>query len=139
MAFDNPQDETVRSILTETKTIAIVGLSDNKARDSYQVANYLQQHGYHIIPVNPNVDQVLGERAFSNLSEISERVDVIDIFRRSDALADVIRDARHLPTAVIWAQLGVFDEEAANMAKEDGRTMIMDRCIKIEHRRLIPS
>lgn len=137
MTFSNPSDEVIRRILGEAKTIAVVGLSNNESRDSYQVAKYLQQHGYRIIPINPNVSHVLGEPSQSSLTDISEDVDIIDIFRRSDALPDIVEDALKLTTPVIWAQLGVVDDKAADRAEQHAKTVIMDRCIKIEHHRLM--
>lgn len=135
--FHNPSDETIVDILQRAKTIAIVGLSDNPSRDSYHVAKYLQQHGYRIIPVNPKVDTVLGEAAVPSLDQLEEAVDIIDVFRRSDALPELVASALPLATEVIWGQLGVSHEAAAQTAMDAGKTMIMDRCIKIEHARLL--
>jgi uncharacterized protein len=135
--FQNPNDETLKKILESTRTIAMVGLSDNPSRDSYHVAQYLQQHGYRVIPVNPAVDEVLGEKAVATLSDLDEPVDLIDVFRRSDAVKEIVQSSLDISAPVIWTQLGVADEKAANLATEHGKAMIMDKCIKIEHARLI--
>ncbi|MCL6517516.1 CoA-binding protein [Alicyclobacillus sp.] len=131
--FQNPGPEQMRRILKEARTIAVVGLSDNPARDSYQVAQHLQRHGYRIIPVNPNVDVVLGEKAVAKLTDIREPVDIVDVFRRSEALKGVVEEALQMDAPVIWAQEGVYDEEAAALAEAHGRTMVMDRCIAVMH------
>lgn len=137
MPFGNPKDETIRKVLDEAKTIAIVGLSGNPERASYEVGHYLKKQGYRVIPINPNVDEVFGEPAIASLEVLTEPVDIIDVFRRSDALATVVQTALSLSAPVIWAQLGVFDERAAEIAEQGGKTIIMDRCIKIDHHRLI--
>ncbi len=131
--FENPSPEEIASILKSAKTIAVIGLSDQPDRESYAVAQEMQSRGYRIIPVNPNITSVLGETAYKNLQEISVPYDIINIFRRSEALPDIVREA--LPTAckVIWAQQGIYSEEAAEMAIKAGKTMIMDRCIMVMH------
>ncbi|WP_419670165.1 CoA-binding protein [Alicyclobacillus macrosporangiidus] len=120
-------------ILKEAKTIAVVGLSDNPARDSYAVAQQMQRRGYRIIPVNPNVTEVLGEKAVAKLPDIREPVDIVNVFRRSDALKAVVEEAIEIDAPVIWAQEGVYDEEAAALAQAHGKTIIMDRCIAVMH------
>lgn len=135
--FENPTDETLRHVLSTAKTIAIVGLSDKPHRDSYEVASYLQRAGYRIIPVNPAIKEVLGEPSVTSLDDLATDVDIINVFRRSDALLDLVHDASKLSAPVIWAQLGVEDETAAQEAQSAGKTVVMDRCIKIEHHRLM--
>ncbi|WAH35568.1 CoA-binding protein [Alicyclobacillus dauci] len=137
--FQNPNDETIAKILEDAKTIAVVGLSDKPERDSYRVAEYLQRHGYRIIPVNPSIDTVLGQKSVPSLRDLDDPVDIIDVFRRSDALPAVVDESLTLSAPVIWAQLGIINEDAAQTATENGKTMIMDRCIKIEHSRLLRS
>jgi len=129
-------DNEIESILTSSKTIAVVGLSDKPDRDSYRVAAYLQSHGYRIIPVNPAVQTVLGERSYASVSEIPEKVDVVDIFRKPEAVGPVVEDAISAGAKVIWMQLGVVNEPAAEVARAAGLRVIMDRCMKVEHQRL---
>ncbi|KPV45288.1 CoA-binding protein [Alicyclobacillus ferrooxydans] len=135
--FQNPSNEKLKDILQSAKSIAVVGLSNNKSRDSYAVAEELQKLGYRIIPVNPNLTEVLGEKCYPSISDIAEPVDIIDVFRKSDALPDVVREAAKTSTPVIWAQLGVYNEEAARIAEAANKTLVMDLCIKVMHRRLI--
>lgn len=131
--FQNPSDEVITDILKRSRTIAVVGLSDNPERDSYAVAREMQKHGYRIIPVNPKLDEILGEKCYAKLSDIPEPVDIVDIFRKSEALKSVVEEAVKLSAPVIWAQEGVYDEAAADIAKAHGKTMVMDRCIKVMH------
>lgn len=131
--FQNPGPEEMARILKEAKTIAVVGLSDNPARDSYAVAQQMQRRGYRIIPVNPNVTEVLGEKSVAKLSEIRKPVDIVNVFRRSDALKAVVEEAIEIDAPVIWAQEGVYDEDAAALAQAHGKTIIMDRCIAVMH------
>lgn len=135
--FNNPSDETIAKILTHARTIAVVGLSDNLTRASYQVTKYLQTNGYQIIPVNPHADEILGEKAIPSLQDVDDPVDIINVFRRSEALPEIIEASLTLSAPVIWAQLGIYNEAAAVIGLEHGKTVIMDRCIKIEHARLI--
>ncbi|MCL6637229.1 MAG: CoA-binding protein [Alicyclobacillus sp.] len=129
--FTNPSGPELGDILRRSKTIAVVGLSDNPDRDSYRVAQQLQRHGYKIIPVNPHLQEVLGERAVARLTDIHEPVDIVNVFRRSDALKGVVEEALQIDAPVIWAQEGVYDEAAAELAQANGRTMVMDRCIAV--------
>ncbi|GMA61882.1 CoA-binding protein [Alicyclobacillus fastidiosus] len=135
--FENPTDEVIEKILSSASTIAVVGLSDQPNRPSYGVAHYLQQHGYKIIPVNPNAKEVLGVRSVPSLSALDDAVDIIDVFRNSAALEGVVQESLGLSAPVIWAQLGVHDEAAAQLAQSHGKTIIMDKCIKVEHARLV--
>ena len=135
--FQNPSNEKLKDILQAAKSIAVVGLSNNKSRDSYAVAEELQKLGYRIIPVNPNLTEVLGEKCYPSISDIPEPVDIIDVFRKSDELPTVVREAAKTSAPVIWAQLGVFNEEAARIAEAANKTLVMDLCIKVTHRRLI--
>lgn len=133
--FKNPSNEALCDILKEAKTIAVVGLSDNPARESYGVAREMQRRGYRIIPVNPGVQSVLNEKAYPSLADVEEPIDIINVFRRSDALKDVVLEAVETSAPVIWAQLGVYDEEASQIAASSGKTMVMDACIKVVHSR----
>jgi predicted CoA-binding protein len=133
--------EEINSILESYRTVAVVGLSSNPDKASYRVANYLQSVGYHIIPVNPFVDQVLGEKSYKSLLDVPETIEIVDIFRPSDAVPAIVEDAIQLKNRagspkVIWMQLGIVNEEAARRAKEAGFTVVMDRCMMREYKRL---
>lgn len=129
-------DNELKEILEKAKTIAIVGLSDNPDRESYGVASYLLDHGYHIIPVNPYVGEVLGRRSYPSLRLIPDAIDIVDVFRRPDAVPSVVEDAIAMGAKVVWMQLGVVNEEAAERARRAGLKVIMNRCTKQEHARL---
>ncbi|HKX27046.1 MAG TPA: CoA-binding protein [Blastocatellia bacterium] len=127
--------EAIRRILADCHVIAVVGLSANPSRPSYGVARYLQQHGYRIIPVNPNETEVLGERSYPSLAEIPERVDLVDIFRRSEEAGAHVDEAIRLGAQAVWLQEGVIDQAAAERALQAGLRVVMDRCILKEHLR----
>ncbi|MDQ7849287.1 MAG: CoA-binding protein [Armatimonadota bacterium] len=128
--------EDVQQILKQARTIAVVGLSDRPHRDSYQVAAYLQQQGYRIIPVNPRVKEVLGEKAYPNLREVPEPVDVVQIFRRSEEVPPVVEDAIAIGARVVWMQSGIVNEEAAARAAAAGLRVVMNACMRSAHRTL---
>ncbi|GLY12131.1 CoA-binding protein [Bacillus badius] len=129
----NPTREEMGKLLKKAKTIAVVGLSDNPERTSYMVSEAMQRAGYKIIPVNPAIDEVLGERAVASLKEIQEPVDIVNVFRRSEFLPEIAKEFAEIDSEIFWAQLGVANEEAYQFLKEKGKTVIMDRCIKVEH------
>src|SRR5262245_44871552 len=131
MAINSP--ESIKKILDECRTIAVVGLSSNPIRPSYGVARYMQQQGYRIIPINPNESEVLGEKAFASLAEIPEKFDLVDIFRRSEEAGADVDEAIRLGAKGVWMQEGVVDEMAANRALQAGLLVVMDRCILKEH------
>ena len=131
----NATSDEVRDILKTARTIAVVGLSDKPDRDSHHVAAYLQQHGYRIIPVNPNAQEILGERCYPSLREIPVPVELVDIFRRADAVPAIVEEALAIGAKVVWMQLGVINEQAATRAKAAGLQVVMDACVKIEHAR----
>jgi len=133
MAIVNPSREEIGAILNKAKRIAVVGLSDNPAKASYQVSEVMQNAGYEIIPVNPGVDVVLGVKAVSSLKDIKGHVDIVNVFRRSEQLFDVAKEFDEIDAEVFWAQLGLANEEAYQFLKEKGHSVIMDRCIKIEY------
>lgn len=123
----------IKQILDECRVIAVVGLSSNQNRPSYGVARYLQQKGYRIIPVNPNEATVLGEKAYPALAEVPEKIDLVDIFRRSEEAGSHVDDAIRLNVKAVWLQEGVIDHFAARRALEAGLMVVMDRCILKEH------
>ena len=131
--------DTLRRLLLASKTIAIVGLSADTQRPSHGVARYLQSHGYRIVPVNPRVTDVLGEPCFARLEDIPFAVDVVNVFRRPDDVAPIARSAVAIGARCLWQQLGVASAEADAIARAGGLLSVMDRCIKIDHRRLLPS
>ncbi|HDR6999756.1 CoA-binding protein [Bacillus cereus] len=133
MTIENPTRTEIGEVLKKSKTIAVVGLSDKPERTSYMVSKAMQDAGYRIIPVNPTVDEVLGEKAVSSLKDIKEHVDIVNVFRRSEFLMDVAKEFAEIDADVFWAQLGVQDEDTYKFLKEKDYTVIMDRCIKVEH------
>ena len=130
--------KTVRDILEKSKVIAVVGLSPKPERDSHEVAKYLQDQGYRIVPVNPRADTILGEKSYPDLASIPEKVDVVDIFRRSDDVPPVVDQAIDIGAKAVWMQLGIVNEVAAAKAREAGLGVVMDRCMLVEHRNLVP-
>ncbi len=127
---------SLRRILKENKRIAVVGLSTNWYRPSFFAAKYLKDHGYHIIPVNPAYSEVLGERCYPSLIDIPEPVDVVDCFRKSEDIPPLVEQAIQIGAKVLWTQLGVINETAAQRARKAGLEVVMDRCMKIEYARL---
>jgi uncharacterized protein len=127
---------TLRRILKECHTVAIVGLSDQWHRPSNFVGKYLQQHGYRIIPVNPRYTEVLGERCYADLADIPERVDMVDVFRRTEDVMPFAQGAVRIGAKCLWQQIGVVNREADALVRAAGLGSVMDRCVKIEHARL---
>lgn len=130
-------DEEIARLLLEARTVAVVGCSRDPEKDAHRVPRYLQEQGYRIIPVNPQAEEILGERAYPSLGEIAEPVDIIDIFRPSEQLYGIVQEGLKLRPKAIWMQLGIADEEAARLAERNGIAVVMDRCMMAEHRRLI--
>lgn len=131
-------DDLKKEILKKAKTIAIVGLSENPERPSFRIAKYLQEKGYRIIPVNPKVKEVLGEKSFASLEEVPFSVDLIDVFRRSEEVPALLEEAAQKKIPWVWLQLGVTcPEEIEQAARENGIQIIKDCCIMVEHKRLI--
>ncbi|MCH7742748.1 MAG: CoA-binding protein [Proteobacteria bacterium] len=127
---------TIRRILEESKTIAMVGLSGNWYRPSYFAAKYLLDHGYEVIPVNPNYDEVLGQKCYPDLASIPGKVDIVDLFQRSEDVPKFIQPAIDMGARVLWLQLGIVNDDAASKARDAGLEVVMDRCMKIEYARL---
>ncbi len=126
--------DEIYDLLKAAKTIAVVGLSSSPLRPSYGVAAYLQHHGYRIIPVNPTIKGALGEKAYASLSDVPEKIDIVDVFRRPDAVPEVVDEAIKLKVPAIWMQEDVIHEEAAAKARQHGLKVVMDKCILKEHR-----
>ncbi len=131
-----PPDDRLRQLLTEARTIAVIGLSSSPTRASHSVARYLQNHGYRIIPVNSHETEVLGERAYPTLGDVPEKVDVVDVFRRPEYTVEVAEDAVKVGAKVFWLQSGIVNEDAQRIAEAGGLDVVMDACMKIEHQRL---
>ena len=127
----------ISEILDSCRTIAVVGLSGKRYRPSYGVAEYMQKAGYRIIPVNPNEREVLGEKSYPDLDSVPEPVDIVDIFRRSEYVPEIVEAAIRKQAKVVWMQEGVIHEAAARRAEQAGLTVVMDRCILKDHRRLV--
>lgn len=128
--------DDVKRVMADTKTIAVVGLSNKPDRASYQIASYLKDQGYRIIPVNPTIKETPGEKAYSSLRDVPERVGVVQIFRRSEDVPPVVEDAIAIGAKVVWMQSGIINEAAAERAEAAGLTVVMDACMRSAHRAL---
>jgi len=141
MEFSNPSDAEIRAILSKPTTVAVVGCSDNPARDSLRIAKLLRSHGFKVIPVNPQLDAdvlrtALGEKCYPDLASIPEPVEIVDVFRRSEFVPQIVEDAITKGARILWCQLGVVHLDAARRAQKAGMTVVMDRCPAIEYARL---
>jgi hypothetical protein len=132
----NPTDDELRTILVEAKTIAMVGASSNPDRTSHGIMKQLLDAGYHVIPVNPKETEVLGQKAYASLAAIPDKVEIVDVFRRSEDTPGIADEAIAIGAKVLWLQLGVSSEDAATRAKAGGLKVIMDKCIGATHRHL---
>jgi uncharacterized protein len=128
-------EATITHLLDTVKTIAVVGLSSQPDRPGYYVPAYLQAHGYHILPVNPALQQALGEKAYPDLLSVPYPVDLVQIFRRSEAVTPFVEQAIQIGAKAVWMQLGIVNEEAAQLARKSGLDVVMDACMMVEHRR----
>ena len=132
----NPPDTALRALLANSRTIAVVGHSDKPYRDSYAVAHYLRQAGYQVYAVNPNLSTAAGGPVYPDLRQLPEPIDIVDVFRRAEHLAQIVEEAIAIGARAVWGQLGVADPAAAERAQAAGLVMVMDRCIQVEHHRL---
>jgi predicted CoA-binding protein len=128
------QSDPIGGLLKRSHTIAVVGLSENPLRPSHGVSAYMQSHGYHIIPVNPQIEECLGEKAYPSLLDVPEKIDIVNIFRRPEFVEEVVDQAIQLKVPAIWMQEDVINEKAAETARHAGIFVVMDRCILKEHR-----
>ena len=135
--FANPDDDALRALLARVRSVAVVGLSPNAARPSHRIAKRLQEWGYRVIPVRPAVAEVLGERAYARLSDLPERVDLVDVFRAAADIGPVVEECIALGLPAIWIQQGIVNIPAAERAQAAGMTVVMDRCIAVDRRRLM--
>jgi uncharacterized protein len=129
------EGEITKDILERVHTIAMVGLSPSEDKPSNGVAKYLKRAGYRVIPVNPAYEEILGEKSYKSLSDIPDKVDVVDVFMRADKLLPVVEEAIKIKAGAVWLQLGIVNEEAKLLAEKNGVTFVMDRCMKMEHAR----
>lgn len=137
MTLTRLTDAELREILQTARRIAVVGHSDDPGRPSYQIAQYLKSAGYTVYPVNPTIATIDGERSYPSLATVPVPVDIVDVFRRSEYLADVVKDAIAVGAKVVWAQLGVSSDAAERLAAEAGITLIQNNCIKVTHMRVM--
>ena len=138
--FTNPPDDVIRALLARRLNVAVVGCSPNPARDSHRIARLLLERGHGVFPVNPAAaGEILGQTVYASLGDIRESIDMVDIFRRPDQVGPIVDDAIAKGAGVVWMQLGVIDEAAAERARRAGLTVVMDRCPAIEYRRLFIS
>ena len=128
---------TIQEIVLNARTVAIVGLSASELRASNFVGYYLKRHGYRVIPVNPNEEHVLGERVYPSLRDVPEHIDVVDVFRAPAAVPDIAQEAADVAAGALWLQFGVISPEGARIAQDGGLEIVMDRCLKVEHARLL--
>jgi uncharacterized protein len=129
-----PRSDPITELLKRARTIAVVGLSNSPLRPSHGVSAYMQTQGYRIIPVNPQIDEALGEKSYASLLEVPEKIDIVNIFRRPDAVEEVVDQAIQLKVPAVWMQESVIHEKAAEKARQAGIFVVMDRCILQEHR-----
>jgi len=132
-----PSDQVIAALLRSARTIAVVGLSPKTFRASYGVSEFLQSAGYRVIPVNPSVTEVLGEKSYARLEDIPDKVDIVDVFRRSEAVPEIVDAAIRIGARAVWMQEGVADKSAAARARAAGLLVVMDTCILKEHHRLL--
>jgi uncharacterized protein len=130
-------DEDIRALLRSAKTIAVLGLSPKPDRDSFKIADYLKQTGYRILPIRPAQKEILGEKAFASLNDLNEKVDIVVVFRNPDQILEHAQEALLLKPTVFWMQLGITNHDAALLLNANGMDVVMNKCIKVEHERLI--
>ena len=133
----NPPSEEVKAILENHKTVAVVGLSPKPERDSHKVAQYLKEHGYRVVPVNPGQKEILGARSYPNLKAIPFHIEIVNVFRRPEAIPPIVDDAIEIGADVVWMQLGIAHNQAAEKAREAGLEVVMNKCIKVEHMNML--
>jgi len=134
--LETPQEDPIATLLRRARTIAIVGISEKRHRDSFQIAEYLLAQGYRVIPINPKFTELLTQPCYPDLQSVAEPVDIVNVFRRAEAMPEVAADAIAAKARALWMQLGLRHEQAGETARAAGLDVVMDRCIKIEHRRL---
>lgn len=136
---ENPPDPEIKTLLEMARTVAVVGVSHKEDRDSHKVARYLKEHGYTMIPVNPKYKEVLGEPCYPDLKSVPVPIDIVDIFRNIEAIPAIVDEALDVGAKAVWMQLGLCHNESAEKARQVGMKVVMNKCIKIEHGRLLAS
>ena len=126
----------IKLILENSKTIAVIGCSSNPEKAAHRIPKYMQEHGYKIISVNPNSDNILGEKTFKSISDVKEKVDIVNIFRPSEDCLEVVKEAIKIKPKVIWMQSGIINEDAKKLAEQHGMKVVMDRCLMVEHKKI---
>ena len=134
MLFQNPPTSQIRSILLQAKTIAVVGISEREDRASNYVSDYMQSQGYKIYPVNPNIEEWFGSKSYDSIEDVPDKIDIVDVFRRSANIMPVAEDAVASGAKVLWLQQGIVNQEAATFALDRGLEVVMDSCIMVEHK-----
>ena len=134
MLFQNPPTSQIRSILLQAKTIAVVGISEREDRASNYVSDYMQSQGYKIYPVNPNIEEWFGSKSYESIEDVPDKIDIVDVFRRSTSVMPVAEDAVASGAKVLWLQQGIVNQEAATFALDRGLSVVMDSCIMVEHK-----
>jgi predicted CoA-binding protein len=135
--FANPDDAAIRDLLEKVKRVVVVGLSPKPHRTSHHIGRYLQERGYDVVPVYPREDEILGQKVYRRVSDVPGSVELVNVFRRSEDLPAVLDDVLSSEAAAVWTQLGCVDEAGARRAREAGLTVVMDRCIMVDHGRLL--
>lgn len=136
-AWKNPSDAKIHSILQATKTIAVVGCSPNPERTSHQIAAFLIEKGYHVIPVHPNAETILGQKVYPKLADIPIAIDIVNVFRKAEFTPAIAEEAAMIHAKTLWLQQGIINEKTWNIARTNGLTCVMDQCIAVMHRLLI--
>ena len=137
MEDDLSSDESIRSILLSNKTVVVIGMSRDPSKDAYRVPKYLSEHGYDVIPVNPYADQILGRPCYSSISDVNQDIGIVDIFRPSEQVLPFVQEAITKKPQVIWLQEGIHNIQAEKLARDAGIQVIFNRCIMVEHQRLL--
>src|SRR6476661_10166058 len=137
MSHQNPSDQELKQLLTDATVIAMVGASSNPEKASHGIMRKLQSAGYRVIPVNPRQPEILGETSYASLLDVPVPVDVVNVFRAPDALPEIAREAVAIQAGALWCQFGVINEEGARIAEDGGLTVVVDRCLKVEHARYV--
>lgn len=130
-------EQSIMAILKDSKTIAVVGMSTNPSKAAYRIPKYLKEVGYRIIPVNPTADEILGEKAYKSLEEIPEKVDIVDVFRPSEYTPEIVQSAVKLNPKLIWLQLGISNGNSMRIAKENNISYVENKCLMVEHKKII--
>ncbi|MFC5467248.1 CoA-binding protein [Cohnella suwonensis] len=138
MSYTHPSRDEIKSILQQSNTIAVVGLSDDPSKTSHMVSEAMQKKGYRIIPVNPNASSILGETSYPSLKDVPVPIDIVNVFRRPEHTPPIAQEAVEVGAKTLWLQLGIANEETASIAQAGGLNVIMDRCIKVEDSILLP-